>query len=634
MRSCCDATWSDAAQRRDLVNVDHGVDRLVPYPVICPLVGSSAGGLRGLLATKVELMPGKEVQDKWSIHVGDRLDTAPPPPKPSLRERVTNLTGKESRRATNPAQPLVIGQPLPVADPGPVGLPQDPDHLRGLLSSRRARFVAFLLVVVPAVALRVMYLTNLGFNSDEAVYAGQGLSLAGNMQYVPYFPVFRAHPLLFQTLLSVPYSLGADPMAGRYVAAALGLATVGLTYLIGRDVYGRGVGFAAALFMAVMPYHVLVSRQVLLDDPMVFCATLSLYLIARYAATSQPLWLYAASATLGLTFLAKETSVLLLGGVYAFFAISAAVRVRFRDMIVSAVVFVLVVLPFPVSIALSGKQTTGEQFLAWQLFRRPNHSWTFYPSVVPMAIGLGVVAAALIGLWMMRRSLTWRETLMLCWIAMPFLFFQIWPVKGFQYLLPIAPPLAILAARTVTVFPRPGWTLRGRSYGTQTVALTVLIAITASLLIPSVLRVRPASAGTEFLAGSGGVPGGREAGEWVGENVPEGGTLLALGPSMANILQFYGDRKAYGLSVSPNPLHRNPVYEPLPNPDRLLRNNELQYLVWDSYSASRSPFFSERLLRYAERYHGRIVHTEYVVRTTGDGERVERPVIVIYEVRP
>ena len=138
----------------------------------------------------------------------------------------------------------------------------------------------------------------------------------------------------------------------------------------------------------------------------------------------------------------------------------------------------------------------------------------------------------------------------------------------------------------------------------------------------------------KVVAGTGGIPGGREAGLWINQNVPEGATLLAVGPSMANIIQFYGDRKAYGLSVSPNPLHRNPVYEPVVNPDLQLRSSEIQYLVWDSFSASRTEFFSEKLLTFAERYHGRVVHTETIVVDDGNGVPTERPIIIIYEVRP
>jgi hypothetical protein len=154
-----------------------------------------------------------------------------------------------------------------------------------------------------------------------------------------------------------------------------------------------------------------------------------------------------------------------------------------------------------------------------------------------------------------------------------------------------------------------------------------------TLAVTCWFRVQPATAGSSFLAGTGGVPGGREAGTWVAQNVPEGSKLLALGPSMANIIQFYGHRRVYGLSVSPNPLHRNPVYDPVHNPDLQIRQSELQYLVWDSFSAARSPFFSRRLQWYAERYHGRIVHEEFVAVQTDEGP-VRQPVITIYEVRP
>ena len=103
---------------------------------------------------------------------------------------------------------------------------------------------------------------------------------------------------------------------------------------------------------------------------------------------------------------------------------------------------------------------------------------------------------------------------------------------------------------------------------------------------------------------------------------------------MANIVKYYGHRDAYGLSVSPNPLHRNPSYEPILNPDSDIRTGDIQYLVWDSYSAERTTFFSEKLLWYVNRYNGRVAHTESVSVTTPDGNVTQKPVIIIYEVHP
>ncbi len=103
---------------------------------------------------------------------------------------------------------------------------------------------------------------------------------------------------------------------------------------------------------------------------------------------------------------------------------------------------------------------------------------------------------------------------------------------------------------------------------------------------------------------------------------------------MANLVQFYGHREAYGLSVSPNALARNPSYQPILNPDRAIRTGEVQYLVYDVYSASRSSHFGDKLLDFADRYNGHVVHTEYVDIVGKDGAIERRPVIIVIEVRP
>jgi hypothetical protein len=248
---------------------------------------------------------------------------------------------------------------------------------------------------------------------------------------------------------------------------------------------------------------------------------------------------------------------------------------------------------------------------------------------VSEAVGPALLAAAVLGLWLLRRQGTWRETLLLSWIIVPAVFFEIWPVKGFQYLLPIAPPLAILAARTFAYWPA---SLSFRRLRAEQLALIGVAIVAVSLAVPAWARIQPSDSG-KFLAGSGGVRGGREAGAWIRDNIPAGAEMLAIGPSMANILEFYGHRKVYGLSVSPNPLHRNPVYEPVKNADLAIRHNDLQYLIWDSYSASRSKFFGDKIKRYEDRYNGRVVHVQ-TVPVSYHGHTQRTPVIIIYSVRP
>jgi hypothetical protein len=158
-------------------------------------------------------------------------------------------------------------------------------------------------------------------------------------------------------------------------------------------------------------------------------------------------------------------------------------------------------------------------------------------------------------------------------------------------------------------------------------------ATLTSLAVSTWAVVNPTRTGT-FLAGTGGLPGGREAGRWVGRNVPPGAQLLAIGPSMANVLQFYGRRRVYALSVSTNPRYRNPSYLPVPNPDRAVREGQFQYLVWDSYTAHRARFFADETRRLVDKYHGVAVYTGTEQVRVDAGYLVTQPVIVIYEVRP
>lgn len=502
------------------------------------------------------------------------------------------------------------------------------------LAVARAAAIAFAVAAIaaPAVVLRLWHLDTLGFNSDEAVYAGQAAAIVHYAPLDQIFPLFRAHPLLFQVLISIVYQFHVSDFGPRLLAVAFGLATVVAGFGVGSRIYGRTAGILTALFLALMPYLVVVNRQALLDGPMVFFSLVALWLLAKFVVSGRPAMLYAAGAALGLAFLTKETAVLLVPAVYAFLSLTPSVRVRVRDLLLSLLSFGVVAVVYPLTLALAGGSSSGKNFLTWQLFRPPNHTYDFYLAVVPPAIGLPVVALAVTGVvWAVaRRRWSWRESLLACWIVVPFFFFELWPVKGFQYLLPVAPAVAVLAAGLVSEFGR---VVRRRAGNRRGLLVQVVVAALAAVSLAAMSWTSVNATGsTSFLAGSGGVPGGRPAGLWTRANTPAGSEMLSIGPSMANIIQFYGQRKVLALSVSPNPLHRNPAYQPVTNPDLLLRTGQVQYLVWDAYSAARTSYFTDKLMTYVRRYRGRIVHQESVTVSSPAGP-VTKPVIIIYQVR-
>ena len=494
--------------------------------------------------------------------------------------------------------------------------------------------LAVIAIAAPAIVLRLWHLNALGFNSDEAVYSGQAAAIVGDPTLRGLFPVFRAHPLLFQMVVSLIYRVHVSDLAPRVLAVVFGLATVGVGYAAGSRIYGRRAGLVTAFLLATMPYLVVVNRQGLLDGPMAFFAAVALWLLAKFSAEGRRGLLYAAGAALGLAFISKETAIVLLPAAYAYLAVTPSIRAELKDIAAFFGCFAAVAIPYPISLSVAGGSTSGKHFLSWQLFRPPNHAWTFYFAVVPPAIGIPVMllAAGALTAAVLQRRWSWRESLLVCWIVVPAIFFQLWPVKGFQYLLPLAVPLAVLAAGPLADIHLAARLARGSARVGFALLVIANIAVAGWLALVCWGGINTANS-TSFLAGTGGVPGGREAGAWIAFHTPAGSQMLAIGPSMANILQFYGHREVLGLSVSPNPLHRNPAYTPVGNPDLQLRTGQVQYVVWDAYSAARTPYFSHRLMTYIRRYKGTVAHVQTVAVSTATGT-VSRPVIVIYEVRP
>lgn len=526
------------------------------------------------------------------------------------------------------------------------------------------------IVMLAAAVVRLWAINSVGFNNDEAVYSGQGAALAADPIYSGLFAIFRAHPLLVQFLDSIAFRLiGVGDVAPRLISVAFGLGGVALAYATGSLLYSKRAGLIAAGLLALMPYHVIVTRQALLDGPETTLFLLTVYLVARYARTGHAHWLYFAAFSAGLTVLAKETAILLVPVIVAFFLLAPEIRVPIRRMLIAVVLFIVAFGPYPAAVLIGRGTNAAQAFFIWEVLRQPNHSWTFYADVLPSALGPLVFIAGVGGLIVALRRGHWEDRLLVVWIAIPVAFFEVWPVKGFQYLLPIAPAVAILAGlafdrlfefgertarRSSDTVERPATdagaadaateadaadataprTRSGRRGSIAPFACGVLLAATvATIAIPTALAVNSTTM-TGSLAGTGGLPGGREAGLWIRNNVPVGAAFLTTGPTLGNIVEFYGQRQAYGLSVSPNPLRRNPAYDPIVNPDRALQLSKIQYIATDIWSAQRSPFFDGLLHRYITRYHGSLVYQQSAQVRDDAGNVSTQVVIKIYEVRP
>jgi hypothetical protein len=318
---------------------------------------------------------------------------------------------------------------------------------------------------------------------------------------------------------------------------------------------------------------------------------------------------------------------------------------KLRDALLACGAYLLTVAPFPLALILGGGNRVVGAYAAWQVLRRPNHTPDFYLQVLP-DFGLALLVLAVFGVAFALRRRTPQDVLLLCFIGVSLLFFNLWPVKGYQYLITLVIPTAVLAAdglvqlaHAIAAAPtrfRPPSFAYART-GLVAAAVVVLAVGLLSNLPPPASVAANSDEGAavvpqKFLAGTGGLESGRPAGYWVRDHTPVGSRFLTIGPSFANVIEFYGQRQAQALSVSPDPLHRNPAYEPVINPDVEIRDGRFQYIVYDAYSASRSPYFASRLQSYVTKFQGVAVYTGRINVLAGGPAVVAA--VVIYEVHP
>ena len=539
-----------------------------------------------------------------------------------------------NRPVINHGQPLA-GNTVAVddSDSGPVR--QDPSHdlVRGWPPPRWMIGVALGALGVIALLLRFWALNRFGLNSDEAVCVGQAANLAGVERLADDFSIFRAHPLLFQYVLSLIFRAGeVTDVAGRYLAAVFGLLTIPITYLIGRSLFNKRVGVLSAVFVALAPLHVIVSRQAMLEAPFAFFFTLTMLALVRYRELATWPRAVAIGAAAGLTFMSKEVGILVLAVVGVILLVEG--RIRWRHAALVLTTFAVAVAPHLYAVGLGGSGEGGGSwvdYVIWQVGRPPNHPASFYLANTPVYFGVPVLLLLAAGLFIAVRSVNRNMNyfFLLAWFALPAVFFQVWKVRGFHYVVPIVGAVALLAALPLDELWRKRTDL-GRAAFVAIVSIAIAsliwVSATSGTFVVDYARVGD--------AGYSGIPGGRETALWLRDNTPEGVRVLGIGPSMGNILRFYGDIDAAALSISPNPLRANPAYEPVRNPDYLLRWGLVEYLIYDVYSADRTSHFANRLLDFIERYGGELVHEEFAFRVDKEGNQYRAPVIRVYRVAP
>ena len=143
-----------------------------------------------------------------------------------------------------------------------------------------------LAIVAIALALRLIALGGRALWYDEAfavLYAEKPLEtmLYGTVTQVEGAAA-DVHPLFFYTMLHFWMLIfGQSPLAVRGLSVLLGTATVIIAFLLGRRLFDWRVGLAAALVVAVAPFHVYYSQEARMYALLAFAALTMMYFFLR-----------------------------------------------------------------------------------------------------------------------------------------------------------------------------------------------------------------------------------------------------------------------------------------------------------------------------------------------------------------
>ena len=112
-------------------------------------------------------------------------------------------------------------------------------------------------------------------------------------------------------MVSVAFAIfGIQDIVARIVPVIFGTFTIFMTYLVGKQFFDRNVGLISSLVLALLPFHIVFSRQVLLDVPLSFFVMLFLYMTFRYKVTGRNIYCYWTGVSCALCFISKEVGLI------------------------------------------------------------------------------------------------------------------------------------------------------------------------------------------------------------------------------------------------------------------------------------------------------------------------------------
>jgi 4-amino-4-deoxy-L-arabinose transferase-like glycosyltransferase len=491
------------------------------------------------------------------------------------------------------------------------------------------------LVLAFALALRLWKTFPLFFYGDDAEYSIVAQYLRQDWRQLAYpdlegfgpTPFVSQPPLMIYLFAAVGKLIPSMELAATLVCLTLGTLTCGLLYAIGVKIQGRTTGVLAGGFLAVMPYHLLLSRKAYLDIGLTFfmCLTILTFLVWLQRRTM--IWALWTGLSMAATIMSKLPGILivvpLLLGLFletwhgrdAGVDTSLAPRARRRLLLQAGVAsFPVVALGAAYVGRLWYLHSTADLVakLGWQWGRvaaatstsptnaLARHPWYWYltstTSSIPAQAGFLMSFLAILGIvYLCRRRLSAHATqtfVILAWPAILLLFFSAAHRKEWFYVVPLLAPTALLAAIPVHPFlERLRRTPHPRI--APSFARTSAFLVIGMLLIGATAAAQPIQwSQREVINKPRGYGAGvKEAALLIHERDPQAGQIGTLLGRFT--LSFYNGQPTYHWFVPHDYINAS------------IERGDIKYVVIDNHL--RLPYERSWMEHLVLQYHGKLI---------------------------
>ncbi|MBU2590602.1 MAG: glycosyltransferase family 39 protein [Nitrospinota bacterium] len=265
-------------------------------------------------------------------------------------------------------------------------------------------------------------------------------------------------PILFYWLVVLFFKgLGVNLASARLISAIFGAGTLYLTYRIARERSGKLGGWLAAAILLSTPHFILISRSATTDMMLTFFITFSLFAYFSFLEGAKRGWFFPLYASLALATLTKGPIgfVIPVLVIFSHLAVGWDKEKLFNlKPVKGALLYLAIILPWTLAIIkeyglkamlsiVHAADAAGKDPIKEPLYYYFQHIFGEFFPWGPLLIILFVVVLLNRELFKERFK---RDLLPFLWFLVPLLFLSIFDKKIARYMLPVAPPMAILLA--------------------------------------------------------------------------------------------------------------------------------------------------------------------------------------------